>query len=404
MIGAATGKRMRRVPGILVLVGGALVLGLVSGSVARAEGEETAGGGDRLRKLKEKILDRQRERDKEAVPADPVAPATVSGTAGPAPTPGAGAVQAGTSGAGGGPAPAPAPAPGSTVKSAPALPAEPDLDDVSDLDLAALAKAGFEIVDTEDPVKLTYAVAKPRRAEYVEEIQALIAVPGAARPVPHHRLYQIVCQPLPQETRGILRAEYTVVAARHSKLQSEGKMVLERVTDEEGLVIPVAFGPDGTEDATLGLPAQDRLLDWLRVNLPDHPVKVGRAWTASVPVDMGDRREVHQAVYLLRRLVRSGGKTLAVISGRFQHKAVEKRGAQLASLGQERIVFDVTDGALLFREFRLEGLFASRGPGGKMARYQARLKGLVYEAGLFSKTQASRLERMQDVLGLFGKG
>lgn len=269
----------------------------------------------------------------------------------------------------------------------------------SRFDEAKARAAGFALVADPGKVAFTFDVPERRTTEHLLEIQALLIKPGEEEsPTRHQRLYQFLSVPDGTTPSGALRDQVKIQSALYSEPSKDPKVVLLPRTELQGLEILVAYHPSGVEDQEVGLPTQDRALDWLRLPLAERKVEVGKGWVANLPVDVGDRREVTSALYGLRRVVRFQGHDVAVLEGRFRSRMQERDDLRRGSLGQDRVLFDLDDGVVLYREFRTEAEMAARGSDA-IHRVRARIKGIVFERALFAgtKDRAGRLAAASDL-------
>lgn len=379
------------------------------------------GSSDRIRRLRERLLERDRDRDGGEVPASEMVLPEVAG-------PGVGGVLPGAGAAGDLSLTEP-PQPPPEAPPAEAAPSE-EPEDVSpgqeiaseDLDEAEraamksiaakvvddaelLAKGGFRLRKSTEPVPLVYPTGADE-AEFILEVQSQIAMPGSKVPVPVRRLMVIQATRKPQ-AEGRLEWAYHVVQAKTSKLVTEGGKTQLVLVDDESLA--GAFVPLDTD--TRGVPSrkdqtvtQSRYIEWLRMLLPSRPKRPGYGWRTLSPRSLGSRKEAVGGVYLLHRLVDLGGKRdVAVIRGRFQGRGAEMGESQFRSVGQDRVLFDLDRGQVLYREFRMEGSYLRNTPQGPQP-YQARIKGLVMEKSLLEGLSVEdRKARLNAATALFGE-
>jgi hypothetical protein len=259
---------------------------------------------------------------------------------------------------------------------------------------------------------MTYGVADPEPSEYLLEIQAMLAIPGRSDPVPHRRVYTIVADPLGEDDKGHLEWEYRIVDARQSNLVMQDKgmrEILVQDKEETGSLVPVVTDHRGMETAAASLSSASKVLEWLRLPLPTQPRKVGFGWRTLQPRRLGSQQEFHDAIYLLHRMVKVGERPVAVIRGRFRSAGASQEGhdketrlARTQKIGQDRVLFDVAGGRVLYREFRLQGSYLKKSPQGTQA-FQARIKGLLLEKGLLEGLDGTaRIDRLNAASAVFG--
>lgn len=272
-------------------------------------------------------------------------------------------------------------------------------------DAELLSKGGFRLVSDDEPRTLAYP-AEPDEAEYVLEVQSQLKIPGAKAPVPHRRLL-VVKASRTVGPEGRLAWTFHVEAARESKVVSEdGKpqLVLDSDEDLQGAVVPLDTDLQGVPSRTDQTVTQARYVDWLRLLLPSRPKRPGYGWRTLSPRSLGGRLEALGGIYLYHRRVELGeGREVAVIRGRFQGRGLQQGESQFMSLGQDRVLFDLDRGRVLYREFRMEGSYLRNTPQGPQP-YQARIKGLVMERSLLEGLSAEdRKARLNAATALFGQ-
>lgn len=275
------------------------------------------------------------------------------------------------------------------------------------MDLELVRKGGLEPFDPEAPVQLKYLPTSKESAEYLLEIQASMRVPGRQAAVPHRRLYTIKVDVVEGDGPETLDWEFRIVDARESQLQGgeDGtyKEVLVRNEEEIGAIVPLVTSILGAKTRAGGILTEDKALDWVRLELPVRPRKLGFGWRTLVPEEVGSRRELSDGIYLLHRMLRlPGGGEVAAIRGRFRSRGQEQATASFQTLGQDRVLFDVTRGRVLYREFRMEGSYLRKTKEGQ-ATYQARIKGLLMEKSLLQGLDGQkRVDRLNAANAVFG--
>lgn len=281
------------------------------------------------------------------------------------------------------------------------------------MDLEVIRQGGFAPLAGQEAVALTYDVPRPEPAEYLLEIQAMLLVPGRKEPLPHRRIYTIMADQLGKDPEGRLEWEYRIVDARQSNVVMQDKGVREvLVRDEEeiGSMVPLLTDARGVEVGDTSLSPASKVLEWLRLSLPAAPRKRGFGWRNRQPRRLGSEIEYYDGLYLLHRTVTlDGGRRLAVVRGRFRSSGIEQEGkdeetrfGRSQKNGQDRVLFDLDGGRVLYREFRLQGAYLKKSPQGSQA-FQARIKGLLLEKSLLEGLQGTqRIDRLNAASAVFG--
>lgn len=272
-------------------------------------------------------------------------------------------------------------------------------------DSKMLAEGGFKVVGGDEAVDLAYPEIDGE-SEYILEVQSQLKIPGSKVPVPHRRLL-VVKSSRVKRPDGRLGWTFHVKQARESKVVSEGgqtKLVLVSDEDLEGAVIPLDTDLNGVPSRTDQTFTQARFIEWLRLLFPNRPKRPGYGWRTLSPRSLGSRREAMGGIYLFHRLVELGNsKRIAVIRGRFQGKGAQMGESKFMSMGQDRVLFDLDQGRVLYREFRMEGSYLRNTPQGPQP-YQARIKGLVMERSLLEGLSVEgRTARLNAATALFGQ-
>lgn len=271
---------------------------------------------------------------------------------------------------------------------------------------ADVAKAGgFTVPDTQHAMDLSYGSPVVGESEYSLEIQSMLRLPGAAAPVPHKRLLIVKgTRTLKGDT---VEFSYKVVKAMRSRLvKKDGKLteVMTRDPDAEGALSIAQTDKWGyPKDAATA--SKDRVLEWLRLRLPRSPKEPGDGWKTMVPFEVGSRKEASLGLYMVERRATDqdhGGRDVAVIEGAFQAGGQETGETRFKTKGLDRVLFDVRKQKVLYREFRMEGVYLRNTPQGPKP-YQARIKGLLMEKGLLEKHGGpARVSRLNAAHALFG--
>lgn len=275
------------------------------------------------------------------------------------------------------------------------------------MDLELVKKGGLTPFVPEGPVSLAYRTTDQGPAEYLLEIQASMRIPGRKAAVPHRRIYTVRTDVVTGDDPGTLDWEFKILDARESRFQQDkdGKLTEVLVINEreKGAITPLITDLLGQQDKDAGLLTDDRALEWLRLVLPERPRKQGFGWRVLLPSELGSRREFSDGLYLLHRMARlPSGQEVAAVRGRFRSRGMEQSKAQFQRLGQDRVLFDVTRGRVLYREFRMEGSYLRKTEKGKQA-FQARIKGLLMEKSLLEGlTDKQRIDRLNAANAVFG--
>jgi hypothetical protein len=275
------------------------------------------------------------------------------------------------------------------------------------MDLEMVRKGGLEPFVPEGPVAMRYHTTPNGASEYLLEIQASMRIPGQKKAVPHRRLYTVRVDIVEGDRPDTLDWEFKILDARETQLSAtkEGKLeeVLVPNSSEIGAIIPLVTDLLGGQDKKAGLLSDDRALEWLRLDLPVRARKLGFGWRVLLPEELGSRKEFSDGLYLLHRMVRlPGGGEVAAVRGRFRSRGMEQSTASFQTMGQDRVLFDVTHGRVLYREFRMEGSYVRNTKEGRKA-FQARIKGLLMEKSLLQGLDGQqRIDRLNAANAVFG--
>lgn len=272
-------------------------------------------------------------------------------------------------------------------------------------DQVTVLKGGFEILEDKDQVRFEYDKARRDPEEYVVELQAKIRVPGAPAPMPHRRIYNFLVQRTSERPRREADFEYKVLSALESRLiDKDGEPTEVLVPEKEslGAIIPMRLSNKGEVVLGSGSPTLDRITDWMRLRLPKKDRGVGQGWRTSAPSEVGSQLRHTAAAYQVMRLVRLDKSRIAVIQGIFREIGGELETSRFQSLGQDRLLFDLDAGRVIYREFRMEGQDVRR-VGKADVPFQARIKGLVMEKSLFDDLDGrTKVDRLNACAALFG--
>jgi hypothetical protein len=274
------------------------------------------------------------------------------------------------------------------------------------MDLELVQKGGLEPFDPPGPVALRYLPTGKDSCEYLLEIQASVRVPGKKAAVPDRKIFTVRAT-IQESGSDSLRWEFKILDARKTMMsKGEGGRLSEfLVPDEEmiGAIVPLVTDLQGRQDRNAGLLSDDRALEWLRILLPTRPRKVGFGWRTLLPQELGSRREKSDGLYLLHRLVRlPGGQEVAVLRGRFRSRGGDQGNSRFQKQGQDRVLFDLARGRVLYREFRMQGVSLRSGKKGRQT-FQARIKGLLMEKSLLKGLKGQqKIDRLNAANAVFG--